>query len=164
MWTIISGIFGGILRLAPEIFKMINAKGERTHELAMQKVAYDFQVLKGNQHIDEIQEQGQADWNTGALDALKAAIEDQGKPSGVKWIDGFSKLMRPLITFQWVVLLYPAVIVATFVILLQQGEPVIVAMNQAFGPEEKALVAFVVDFWFIGRTLEAGRKLRGRSQ
>ena len=162
MLTILSGIFGGLLRLAPEIFKMINAKGERAHELAMQKVAYDFQVLKGNQRIDEIQEQGQADWNTGALDALQAAIKDQGKPSGVKWIDGFSKLMRPLITFQWVVLLYPAVIISTFVILLQADVPVIDAMNEAFGSEEKALVAFIVDFWFIGRVLEAGRKLRGR--
>jgi len=160
VWTILSGIFGGLLRLAPEIFKMINAKGERAHELAMQKVAYDFQVLKGNQRIDEIQEQGQADWNTGALDALQAAIKDQGTSSGIPWIDGFSKLMRPLITFQWVILLYPAVIIATFVILLQQGEPVIIAMNQAFGPEEKGLVAFIVDFWFIGRVLEAGRKGR----
>jgi len=77
----------------------------------------------------------------------------------VKWIDGFSSLMRPLITFQWVVLLYPAVIIATFVILLQEGEPVIMAMNQAFGPEEKGLVAFIVDFWFVGRSLEVGRKM-----
>jgi len=154
MWTIISGIFGGLLRLAPEIFKMINAKGERAHELAMQKVAYDFQVLKGNQRIDEIQEQGQADWNTGALDALQAAIKDQGTPSGIPWIDGFSKLMRPLITLQWVVLLYPAVIITTFILLLQASVPVISAMNQAFGPEEKGLVAFIVDFWFIGRILD----------
>ena len=58
VWTILSGIFGGLLRLAPEIFKMINAKAEMKHELDMQKVAYDFQVLKGNQRIDEIQEQG----------------------------------------------------------------------------------------------------------
>lgn len=162
MWTVLSGVFGGLLRLVPEIFKMINAKGERTHELAMQKVAYDFQVLKGNQRIDEIQEQGQADWNTGALDALQAAIKDQGTPSGIKWIDGLSKLMRPLITLQWVVILYPAVIISTFVILYQQGVPVIDAMNRVFGPEEKGLVAFIADFWFIGRVLEAGRKLRGR--
>ena len=113
-------------------------------------------------YIAHLQEQGQADWNTGALDALQAAIKDQGTPSGIKWIDGLSKLMRPLITLQWVVILYPAVIISTFVILYQQGVPVIDAMNRVFGPEEKGLVAFIADFWFIGRVLEAGRKLRGR--
>jgi hypothetical protein len=161
MWTILSGVFGGLLRLAPELFKWINAKAEMKHELDMQEVAYKFQVLKGSQRIDEIQEQGHADWNTGALSALETAIKAQETPSGVKWIDGFSKLMRPLITFQWVILLYPAVIVTTFVILLQQGSPVIDAMNKVFGPEEKGLVAFIVDFWFIGRVLEKGRKSKG---
>lgn len=164
MWVVISGVFGGILRLAPEIFKMINAKGERAHELNMQKVAYDFQVLKGQQEKDIIFEKGAADYATGGLDALKASIEAQGRPSGVRWIDGFSALMRPLITLQWVVLLYPAVIIATFIILLQEGEPVIIAMNQAFGPEEKGLVAFIVDFWFVGRVLDVGRKKYGSAK
>lgn len=159
MWVALSGIFGGLLRLAPEIFKMINAKGERKHELDMQEVAYKFQMLKGQQEKDIIFEKGAADYATGGLDALVESIKAQGRPSGVKWIDGFSSLMRPLITFQWVVLLYPAVIIATFVILLQEGEPVIMAMNQAFGPEEKGLVAFIVDFWFVGRSLEVGRKM-----
>ena len=157
MWTVISGIFGGLLRLAPEVFKMWDAKNERKHELDMQEVAYKFQELKGNQRVDEIQEQGRVEWNTGALTTLETAIRSQETPSGVKWIDGFSKLMRPLITFQWVILLYPGVIITTFVILLQSGVPVLAAMNQAFGPEEKGLVAFVVDFWFVGRVLERGR-------
>ena len=162
MWTVLSGVFGGLLRLVPEIFKMINAKGERAHELAMQKVAYDFQVLKGNQRIDEIQEQGQADWNTGALDALQAAIKAQAKPSGVRWIDGFNSLIRPLVAFEWLVMMYPAIIITTFVVAFQSGTPVVEAMNRAFGPEEKAIVAFLIDFFFIGRVLDAGRKLRGR--
>jgi hypothetical protein len=158
MWTILSGIFGGLLRIFPEIIKAWNAKQEMKHELDMQKVAYDFQVLKGNQRMDEISAQGKADWDKGGLDALKAAIEAQSKPSGVKWIDGFNALMRPLITFQWVVLLYPSIIVVTFILLIQGGTGVLPAMQLAFGPEEKALVAFIVDFWFVGRVLDAGRK------
>ena len=157
MWTILSGMFGGALRLVPELFKFLDAKNERKHELDMQDKAIEFQKLKGNQKIEEISVQGQADWNTGALDALKVAIQDQGTPSGVKWIDGFSKLIRPLITFQWVVLLYPSVIITTFIVAIQSGIPVIDAMSKAFGPEEKALVSFIVDFWFVGRVLQ-GRK------
>ena len=162
MWTVLSGIFGGILRLAPELFKFLDAKNDRKHELDMQDKALEFQKLKGDQRVEEIGAQGAADWNTGAIDALKTAIEEQGKPSGILWIDGFSKLMRPLITFQWVVLLYPGVIVTTFILLLLNGVPVIDAMGKVFGPEEKALVSFIVDFWFVGRVLEGGRRLAGK--
>lgn len=164
MWTIISGIFGGIFRLLPEVFKYMNAKAEMKHELDMQEVAYKFQELKGHQEVEMIREHGAADFNTGAMDALQLAIKDQGTPSGVKWIDGFSKLMRPLITLQWVVLLYPGVIVTTFIVLIQQNMPVIEAMAKVFGEPEKALVSFIVDFWFVGRALEVGRKMYGGSK
>jgi len=159
--TIISGIFGGVLRLVPELFKYLNAKEDRKHESAMQEIAYKFQELKGNQALDEIKEKGNVDWDTTALETLKASIEAQAKPSGVKWIDGFSALMRPLITFQWVVCLYPAVIGASFYLLIKasDGSPVAIAdaIVKSFGEHERALVAFIVDFWFVGRVLEGGR-------
>jgi hypothetical protein len=151
-------MFGGILRLAPELFKFLDAKNDRKHELDMQEKAYKFQQLAGEQRVGEIKAQGDAAFDQGALTALTEAIKGQETPSGIKWVDAFSKIIRPLITLQWVIILYPAVIVATFVILLQQNIPIIDAMNKVFGPEEKALVSFIVDFWFIGRVLERGRK------
>lgn len=161
MLTIISGIFGGILRLVPELFKYLNAKENNKHELAMQEVAYRFQELKGNQRIDEIKEQGNSDWDTGAMDTLRTSIDAQAKPSGVKWIDGFSALMRPLITFQWVVLLYPLVVCASFYLLYDASDgsyaAIAGAIKEVFGEPEKSLVAFIVDFWFVGRVLEGGR-------
>jgi hypothetical protein len=163
MWTVLSGIFGGLLRLMPEVFKFFTAKQEMAHELEMQKIAYNFQVLKGQQEVDMIVERGEASWNSGALDALKAGIDAQSKPSGIRWIDGLNSLVRPAITIQWVILLYPAVIISTFVLLIQGGLPVLSAVVQAFGTEEKALVAFIVDFWFVGRVLDAGRKKYGSS-
>jgi hypothetical protein len=158
MWTIISGIFGGLLRLVPEVLKFLDAKNDRKHELDMQDKALEFQKVKGTQRMDEIGAQAQADWDKGALDALSAAIKDQGTPSGVRWIDGFSKLIRPLITFQWVILLYPAVIIAGFMLAVQGGVPALQAMKDSFGPEEKAVCSFILDFWFVGRVLEARRK------
>lgn len=174
MWTVISGIFGGLLRLAPEIFKYFNMKAEQKHELAMQEVAYKFQELKGKQEVEGIREKGAADWNTSGLEALKVAIESQGKDltlTGKGFYDFFivmtnvvNKMIRPMITIQWVILLYPGIIIATFIILVQQGVPVIDAMNRVFGETEKALCAFIVDFWFIGRVLDAGRRMYGSSK
>jgi hypothetical protein len=75
----------------------------------------------------------------------------------VKWIDGLSKLMRPLITIQWVVFLYPAVIVCGFIVLVQSGVSVLQALPAVFGPEEKALVAGILNFWFLGRVFDRVR-------
>jgi hypothetical protein len=155
MWTVISGIFGGLLRLAPEVLKMWDAKNERKHELDMQDKALEFQKLKGDQRVEEISVQGAADYNVDALGVLKTAIEGQDKPSGVAWVDAFSKLIRPLITMQWVVILYPGVIIWSFILLLQANMPVADALGKVFGEPEKALVAFIVDFWFVGRTLRS---------
>ncbi len=159
MLTLISGALGLFGRLIPEILKAWNKKQEMAHELALQDKALEFQKLKGNQVVEEIQTQGQADYNVAALDTLAQAIKAQEAPSGVKWIDGLSKLIRPLIAFQWCILLYPGVIVTTFIVLIQSGTPTIEAMNKVFGPEEKAVVAFVLDFYFLGRVLD---KVKGK--
>jgi len=155
MLTILSFIFGGLFRLAPEVLKFFDAKNDRKHELDMQDKAIEFQKLKGNQVIDEINTQGQVDWDKGALDVLKTSIDSQFRPSGVKWIDGLSSLIRPMITIQWVVLLYPTVIVATFCIaVFNNNVPPLVAIVQCFGEPEKALVAAILNFWFVGRVFD----------
>lgn len=154
MLTLLGSLLGIISRLVPEILKFFDAKNDRKHELDMQDKAIDFQRLKGDQKIDEITTQGQIEYDVKALDALKEAITGQNAPSGIKWIDGFSKLMRPLITFQWVILLYPAVIITTFVVLITQGVPVIDAMGKVWGVDEKALVAGIINFWFLDRILK----------
>jgi len=168
MLTLLSGIFGGLLRLAPELFKYLNAKQEMSHELNMQKEAYKFQELKGNQILDEIGAQGKADWDKGGLEALKEAIKGQDTPlpmTGIKWADALTalanvinKLIRPMITIQWVIFLYPAVIITKLYILVNADVGVLPALDMVFGEAEKALIAFIVDFWFIGRVLEAGKK------
>lgn len=151
METLLGGLLGGIFRIIPEIMKFFDAKNERKHELDMQDKALEFQKLKGNQRIDEIVEQGQQDWNEGAIGALKSAIEAQTKPSGIKWVDSLSVLMRPLITFQWVIILYPAVIICQIVALFVSGDSLWQAIPKVFGEDEKAIVAAILNFWFLGR-------------
>lgn len=158
MWTVISGIFGGVFRLLPELFKYLDKKSERKHELDMQDKAIEFQKLKGSQAIDELKAIGDNAINVSAIDALKTAIEGQDKLSGVKWIDGLSKIIRPLITLQWVVILYPLVICAAFFMAVDGGITPLQAMVGAFGTEEKAIVAFIIDFWFVGRVLDKVRR------
>lgn len=45
--TLLGGLLGGAFRLAPEILKWLDRKGERGHELAMQDKALEFEKLRG---------------------------------------------------------------------------------------------------------------------
>jgi hypothetical protein len=155
--TLFGGLLGGIFRLVPEVLKFFDAKNERKHELDMQDKALEFQKLKGDQTVTEITTAGQQTWNESAIDTLKTAIETQFRPSGIKWVDALSTLIRPIITIQWVILLYPAVLLASFMLAVQAGTPPLEALIKVFGADEKALVGAIVNFWLLGRVFDRVR-------
>jgi hypothetical protein len=152
MWeTVLGGLVGGVFRIIPEIMKYLDRKNERNHELSMQDKALAFQTLKGDQRIDEIQAEGQREWNSGALDALTEAIKGQEAPSGVKWIDGWNKLIRPAMATQWVLILWPSVIVCQIVALFYSGTSIWQAIPLVFGEEEKAFTSAIANFYILNR-------------
>ena len=53
--SILGGLLGGAFRLVPELFKFLDAKNERAHELAMQDKQLEFAKLQGSQKIQEAQ-------------------------------------------------------------------------------------------------------------
>jgi hypothetical protein len=154
--TLLGGLLGGAFRLAPEILKWLDRQGERTHELAMQDKALEFEKLRGAQRMAEIGAAGDAAWNTGALDAIKEAISAQGIKSGIRWIDALSMSVRPVITY-WFMTLYCSAKTATFVVALDSGSGVGSAVLQAWTPADQALWAGVLNFWFLGRVFDRVR-------
>lgn len=154
--TVVGGFFGGLFRVIPEVIKLFDRKNERAHELAMQTWLYRQQQLAGQQKESQMQQQGQMEWNKGYLDALVTAIKGQG-PTGVKWVDAINALVRPLITFQWVIVLYPTALVASFVLAVNGGADPLEALTQIFGPEEKAICAGIINFFFLNRIFDKAR-------
>lgn len=148
--TLVGSVIGVIGRAIPEVLKFFDAKNERKHELAMQDKLIEVERTRSMNKIDEIGAADQANFNDKSLQALMTAIQGQETPSGVKWIDGFSKLMRPAITFQWVIILYPMIIVAGFFLAIDSVGP-LKALQGVFGPEEKGLVGAIINFWFLDR-------------
>src|SRR6478752_3894619 len=99
--TLFSGIFGGVLRLAPELLKWLDRKDDRAHELAMQDKQMEFLKLQGTMRVDEIQTQGNIDTT---IDQIKAIVEVNKTQSdmavaGGKFAAAVSALVRPMVTF-----------------------------------------------------------------
>ena len=154
--TLLGGLLGGAFRLAPEILKWLDRKGERGHELAMQDKALEFEKLRGAQRMAEIGAAADAAWNTGAIDALKEAVAAQGHQSGVRWADALSASVRPVITY-WFMGLYCAAKTAAFAAAVTAGAGWGEVILHAWTEADQALWAGVLNFWFLGRVFERVR-------
>ena len=151
--TLLGGLMGGAFRLAPEVLKWLDRKGERGHELAMQDKALEFEKLRGAQRMDEIGAQAQSAWQAGALEALQTSIAAQGRLSGAKWADALSASVRPVITY-WFMALYCLAKTAGMMAAMFGGTDWSLAIMQAWTEADQALWAGVLNFWILGRVFD----------
>ena len=126
--TLLGGLLGGVFRLAPEVLKWADRKGERAHELALQDKALEFEKLRGAQRMAEI---------GSAAEALSISV-------------------RPVITY-WFMALYCAVKVAGFVAAVNGGASWLSALLHTWTEADQALWAGVLNFWFLGRVFDRAR-------
>ncbi|MFT3756963.1 MAG: hypothetical protein QM769_13675 [Pseudoxanthomonas sp.] len=154
--TLLGGLLGGAFRLAPEILKWLDRKGERGHELAMQDKALEFEKIRGAQRMSEIGAGADAAWNVGAIETLREAVRSQGEKTGVRWADALSSSVRPVITY-WFMALYCAAKTATVAAAVTGGAGWGVAILYAWTEADQALWAGVLNFWFLGRVFDRVR-------
>ena len=154
--TLLGGLLGGAFRLAPEILKWLDRKGERGHELAMQDKALEFEKLRGAQRMSEIGAGADAAWNVGAIETLREAVRTQGEKTGVRWADALSISVRPVITY-WFMALYCAAKTAAFAAAVTAGAGWGTAILHAWTEADQALWAGVLNFWFLGRVFDRVR-------
>lgn len=156
--TLAGTLLGGVFRLAPEILSLSDKKNERKHELDMFDKQIEADKLRGQMQVDQTKMESDVKLATDELQAIIEATKAQSIVTGVKWVDAMSSLMRPLITLWWVIVLYTAVMICQFYSLVSYSEvPPIEAVLKIWGPEERAIVASIISFWFVDRSL---RKVR----
>lgn len=157
--TLIGTLFGGAFRLAPELLKWLDRKDERKHELAMFDKQLEADKLKAQSA--ETLARIEADRGIG-VEEIRALVEGakaQAVMTGVKWVDAMNQLVRPTLAFQWLIVLWPAVTVAGFLLAVNAGTNPLEALRAAFGAEEKAMAASIASYWLLDRSL---RKSGGR--
>jgi len=151
--TLFGTLLGGVFRMAPEVLRWLDRKDERKHELAMldKQIDADRLKLEAGQKLADTQAEERI--TLADLQAMIEATKAQAVQTGVKWVDALSSLMRPTITFWWVIVLYTGALVAQFLVLVQQGDSGVQAILHLWGPDERAIVASIVAFWFVDRSL-----------
>ena len=153
MLTLLGTLCGGLFRMLPEIFKYLDKKDERKHELSMLNAQLEADRARSSLRIDELHAQQNYEEAKGEITLLDKAVSMQGQLTGNKFADACNTLMRPLITFWWCIVLYSAALISQFVVLVSRGTSTPEAIIALWGADEKAIVASVISFWFVDRSI-----------
>lgn len=154
--TLMGTLFGGLFRLAPEILKWMDRKDERKHELAMFDKNLEADNLKATAGQKLAETEANKILGVADLQAMVAAINAQSQKTGIPFVDAINSLMRPLITFWWVIVLYTGAMIAQFWMIYEQEGKAAEAMLGIWGKDEKAISGSIIGFWFVDRSLKYG--------
>lgn len=154
MEALLGGVFGGLLRLAPEALKFFDQKNERKHELAMLEAEMRFAQVKG----EIAMRQTEAQMTMAEVDAIGEAFKEQSQTARAagKVVAAISALVRPFVTYLFV-LAYAAVKVAAFLIALEQNGDWKAVLTSMWGVDDMAVLNMILSFWFVGRVYERTR-------
>ena len=152
--TLLGGVFGGLLRLAPELLKLWDRKDERKHELAMLDRELDFAKTKAEVQL----RQAETELATTQLDTLTEAFREQSQTAQAagKFVSAVSALVRPAVTYIFIIL-YALVKVAAYSLALAQGGPWSAVLVGMWSVDDMAVLNMILSFWFVGRVYERSR-------
>jgi hypothetical protein len=155
--TLIGTVLGGVFRMAPEVMKVWDRKNERAHEAVMLDKQISADTLKAQAAQQLAQTQADTQIGLADMQALVEATKAQGQMTGVKWVDAINQLVRPMLAFQWLIFLWPAVVIVGFLLSINASSTtveILDAMHSAFGTEEKAMASSIASFWLVDRSLK----------
>jgi hypothetical protein len=149
--TLLGGVFGGALRLAPELFKLFDRASERKHELAMVQAEMDFAKIRG----EIAMRQTEAVMTMAEMDTMAEAFKEQGKTASAagKVVAAISALVRPIITYAFVGT-YFLVKAAMYFLALEQGGAWKEVIVSIWTQDDVTIMFMIVSFWFVGRVYE----------
>ena len=149
--TLLGGVFGGLLRLAPEVFKIFDKKNERKHELAMLNAEMEFARMKG----EIVMRQTEAAISVEEMSAIGKAFQEQSKTAQAagKFVAAISALVRPTITYAFVGA-YFMVKVASYLIAVEQGGAWKEVLLSLWNQDDVTIMFTIISFWFVSRTYE----------
>lgn len=161
MITLLGALLGFVGSIFPELIKWLNKKEDNKHELALTDKQIEMQKLLGTQKMEEINVQAD-------IEEFKA-LHQAPATSGIRWVDGLSGSVRPIITYLFFIA-YALVKYAQYELLTSPemlpwlGKAVTMdwkaALVQLWTEEDAVLFSTIMAFWFGSRGV---RHLRGKN-
>jgi hypothetical protein len=152
--TLLGSLMGGVFRIVPEVMKLLDVKNEREHELRMLGKEMEFAKIKGEISMRETV----ATMTVAEIGAMSEALKEQGETSRAagKFVSAISALVRPLVTY-WFIVLYSAVKIATMMTAYDDNGNWKEVLINTWNKDDMAMLMLILTFWFVGRVWERNK-------
>lgn len=152
--SLLGGIFGGLLRLAPEVFKFFDRKNEREHELKMLGAEMEFARVRGEIEMHKME----ANMSIAELNAISESFKEQSATAvaGGWFVAALSALVRPLVTY-WMMFLYSMHKIASMTYAYDQTANWQQVFMASWNEQDWTVLSMILSYWFISRSLEKRR-------
>lgn len=157
MLEIIGALVGGMFRLAPEAFRLIRDAGDRKHELKMLDREVERAKLRNTHELALQSGEAELAQIQGSMIALQEALRGQFTRTGMGFVDAMTWMVRPLVTYI-LLALYVGAKLAGMSMALDSGETWASVFLAMYDPEDRALFAGILSFWFVGRVFDKDKK------
>lgn len=149
--TLLGGVFGGLLRLAPEAMKLWDRKAEREHELKMQGLQLEFYKTRAEAALRE----GEQQLQVREFEAIESALEGQTKMAQASgWVvAAINALVRPTTTYLFLAA-YFLVKLAAYSLGIEQGGQWQEVVQELWTKDDVTILFMIISFWFVGRVYE----------
>ena len=143
MLTLLGSLLGLLGSFVPEILKHLRDQSDKGHELELLDRQLRLRRRKQQDSLEYLE----------ALHGLAEtdALYHHARPVHIPWVDSLSGAVRPLITYTFF-LLYVGVKVSEGLLLYGGVAPEVLLLH-LWHPEDQALFAAVMSFWFGQRSL-----------
>ena len=155
--SLLGGGLGGLMRYIPELIKIFTTKQDHDHEYRMTQLQLEIDRARAGQAIDLAYAQGEVALQTGQMSAYIEAIKSQGQLTGVKWIDGLSASVRPILTYWWM-LVYTAYKGLLIYAYCADWAGVRGFVGVLWSEWDAGILSMMIGFWFVDRAIKWSRR------
>lgn len=136
MIALLGSLAGFISSFIPELFNFLKDRKDKEHELKL--ISLQIEAMKSGQNtrLEEIYLRAETQESQ--------YLYSHAKPTGIKWVDSLSALVRPTITYSFF-LLY---IILKLLIFFSYHKGICMPI---WSDEDQAIFCAVIGFWFGAR-------------
>lgn len=154
--TLLSSLFGGLLRLAPEVLSLLNKQTDNAHELRMM----DKQLELGRQKAADDRAlaglQGDINQQLAELAAVQELGKAQMQVTKIRWVDALNFSFRPISSYYFLGLY--GVVKAAMIWLAVANTGSWTAVAGCWGEKDTAVLAEIISFWYVGRVFDKSQR------
>lgn len=155
--TLVGSLLGGVFRLGQAFLEAREKQRDRDHEHRMLGLEGELAQKAGEQRMQLVGLEGDIKIEANEIEALKevslAQAREASKAGG--FVAGLSASVRPFSTY--LLLGFYMAVKFAGIMYAWETEGALEAILGAYGAADQAMLASVISFWFVDRSLRVGR-------